>query len=137
MAASPTTGVSAPIAAALAVVRERRALMDALIEEEDRLELIHYSDEAKALPEREREALAERIGLNRLQRRIKVGWHRWGRAVDQLVRVPAVTVADIEAKFRAVADCRGPSEVYACGFEDRHLAGIWRDLIRLSAGGMA
>jgi hypothetical protein len=135
--ASPITGLSAPIAAALVPVKERRAIMDALIEEEDRLELVYCGDEAKALPEHEREELAVRIGLRRLQRRIRVGWHRWGRAVNQLARVPAVTVADVEATFRAIADCRGPGEVYAIGFADRHLASIWRDLIRLSAGGAA
>ncbi len=134
---APMTGLSAPIAAALVPVQERRSVMDTLIEEEDRLELVYFSDEAKALPDHEREALAVRIGLRRLQRRIKVGWHRWSRAVDQLARVPAVTVADLEAKFRAIADCQGPHAVYSGSFEDRHLAAVWRDLIRLSAGGAA
>lgn len=130
-------GLSAPIAAALVPVRERRAIMDALIEEEDRLELVYCGDEAKALPEHEREELAARIGLRRLQRRIRVGWYRWSRAVDQLARVPAVSVVDVEAKFRAIADCRGPADVYSGSFEERHLAAVWRDLIRLSAGGAA
>jgi regulator of extracellular matrix RemA (YlzA/DUF370 family) len=135
--ASPATGLSVPIAAALAIAKERRALMDALIEEEDRLELIFFSDDVQMLSEIEREAAATRIGLRRLQRHIQIGWHRWGRAVDHLVRIPAQSVVDVEAKVRAVADCRSPADIYDGAFEAQYLAAIWRDLIHLSAGGVA
>lgn len=60
------------------------------------------------------------------------GWERWGAAVDALAAVPAMTIADVEAKFRAASDNEPPGGLHMFVFRDGVLASIGRDLQRLS-----
>lgn len=137
-ALSPGTAVPVPhlspaIASRLVEVRERRASMGPLIEAEDRAEALYFVARAD-LSDEQREALRHALGLNDAEDAVVAGWEHWRAALDELLDTPAASIADVEAKFRAVADCDAPQGVCMGDFAPPYLRAIWRDPIRLSGG---
>ena len=60
------------------------------------------------------------------------GWAAWEAALAGLLAIPAASVADVEVKFRAIADAEGPEALNPGTVHSAGLGAIWADLRRLS-----
>ena len=141
VAASTAVALPAMASAGNAAVRpEFRAAFDralaarshasALVDRVADLEEIKFDDRARWSRSQEAE-------LDRAEDAVTAGWDAWGEAVEELLAIPARSIAEVEMKFTAAADHDDepetfrPSDAYQTGF-----GMIWADL-RALAGATA